>query len=56
MSKVSAIMNDKEPDSWNDLKINLCIDEPTWRCRQNPSIGALRIQEPVNLREPQIKG
>jgi len=29
-------------------------DEPTWRCRQNPSIGALRIQEPVILREPQI--
>ena len=29
--------------------------EPTWRCRQNPFIGALRIQEPVILHEPQIK-
>ena len=32
------------------------MDEPTWRCRQNPFIRALRIQEPVILREPQIKG
>jgi hypothetical protein len=25
------------------------IDEPTWRCQQNPFIGALGIQEPVIL-------
>ena len=31
------------------------IDEPTCRCHQNPFIGALGIQEPVILREPQIK-
>lgn len=31
-------------------------NEPTWRCHQNPFIGALGIQEPVILREPQIKG
>ena len=30
------------------------IDEPTCRCHQNPFIGALGIQEPVILREPQI--
>ena len=30
------------------------IDEPTWRCQQNPFIGALGIQEPVILGEPQI--
>jgi len=24
-------------------------DEPTWRCHQNPFIGALGIQEPVIL-------
>ena len=29
------------------------MDEPTWRCRQNPFIRALRIQEPVILREPE---
>ena len=26
-------------------------DEPTWRCHQNPFIGALRIQEPVILKK-----
>ena len=30
------------------------IDEPTWRCQQNPFIGALGIQQPVILGEPQI--
>ena len=25
----------------------LPLDEPTWRCRQNRFIGALRIQEPA---------
>ena len=30
------------------------FDEPTCRCHQNPFIGALGIQEPVILREPQI--
>ena len=25
------------------------VDEPTWRCQQNPFIGALGIQEPVIL-------
>ena len=29
------------------------LDEPTWRCHQNPFVGALRIQEPVILGEPQ---
>ena len=27
-------------------------DEPTWRCHQNPFIGALGIQEPVIPGEP----
>ena len=31
-------------------------DEPTWRCHQNPFIGALGIQEPVIPGEPLIKG
>ena len=35
---------------------DLRTDEPTLRCRQNPLIRALRNQEPVILREPQIKG
>ena len=30
------------------------VDEPTWRCHQNPFIGDLGIQEPVILGEPQI--
>ena len=30
-------------------------DEPTWRCHQNPFIGALGIQEPVIPGEPLIK-
>ena len=30
-------------------------DEPTWRCPQNPFIGALGIQEPVIPGEPLIK-
>ena len=29
-------------------------DEPTWRCHLNPFVGALGIQEPVILGEPQI--
>jgi len=43
------------------LPISICDkrqekkSEPTLRCRQNPFIGALRIQEPVILHEPQIK-
>ena len=32
------------------------VSEPTWRCHQNPFVGALGIQEPVILGEPQIKG
>ena len=31
-------------------------DEPTWRCQDNPLVGALGIQEPVILGEPQVKG
>jgi len=31
-------------------------DEPTWRCQENPFVGALGIQEPVILGEPEIKG
>jgi hypothetical protein len=31
-------------------------DKPTWRCRQNPFIGAVGIQEPVIPGEPLIKG
>ena len=30
------------------------MDEPTCRCHQNPFIGALGIQQPVILGEPQI--
>ena len=30
-------------------------NEPTWRCHQNPFIGALGIQEPVIPGEPLIK-
>ena len=33
----------------------LIHDEPTWRCHQNPFIGALGIQEPVIPGEPLIK-
>ena len=32
------------------------IDEPTLRCHHNPLVGALGIQEPVILGEPQVKG
>ena len=32
------------------------MDEPTWKCHHNPLVGALGIQEPVILGEPQIKG
>ena len=34
----------------------LIHDEPTWRCHQNPFIGALGIQEPVMPGEPLIEG
>ena len=34
---------------------NRLTDEPTWRCHQNPFIGALGIQEPVIPGEPLIK-
>ena len=44
--------NYKRRDVW-PREIN---DEPTWRCHQNPFVGALGIQEPVILGEPQIKG
>ena len=30
------------------------IDEPTLRCHHNPLVGALGIQEPVILGEPQL--
>ena len=30
-------------------------DEPTWRCRRNPFIGAVGIQQPVIPGEPLIK-
>ena len=35
--------------------MNEVTDEPTWRCHQNPFIGALGIQEPVIPGEPLIK-
>ena len=39
----------------DDGRVGLSIlDEPTWRCHQNPFVGALGIQEPVILGEPQI--
>jgi len=45
------------PRSWNEWdRGQLILDEPTWRCHQNPFVGALGIQEPVILGEPQIKG
>jgi hypothetical protein len=31
------------------LLLTFLLDEPTWRCHQNPFVGALRIQEPVIL-------
>ena len=34
----------------------IVIDEPTLRCHHNPLVGALGIQEPVILGEPQVKG
>ena len=34
--------------------MNEVTDEPTWRCHQNPFIGALGIQEPVIPGEPLI--
>ena len=37
-------------------KLRLTKDEPTWRCHQNPFIGALGIQEPVMPGEPLIEG
>ena len=40
-------LKDRETDS---------EDEPTWRCHQNPFIGALGIQEPVMPGEPLIEG
>merc|ERR1712085_227716 len=40
----------QEPNVGSSRKREVLNDEPTWRCRQNPSIGALRIQEPVILR------
>jgi hypothetical protein len=36
--------------------VNGPVDEPTWRCHQNPFIGALGIQEPVMPGEPLIEG
>ena len=36
--------------------LTLDHNEPTWRCHQNPFIGALGIQEPVIPGEPLIKG
>ena len=42
----------KSKKKWKKIGIN--NNEPTWRCQQNPFIGALGIQEPVILGEPQI--
>ena len=36
--------------------INWNENETTWRCHQNPFIGALGIQEPVIPGEPLFKG
>merc|ERR1712194_792552 len=36
------------------MRLKVCDEVPTWRCQQNPFIGALGIQEPVILGEPQI--
>ena len=52
----------RNPDGTNSMSAHhplnpgAILDEPTWRCHQNPFVGALRIQEPVILGEPQIKG
>jgi hypothetical protein len=49
-------------DSWHSSPchgssfLSFILDEPTWRCHQNPFVGALGIQEPVILGEPQVKG
>ena len=37
------------------MRMSEITDEPTWRCPQNPFIGALGIQEPVIPGEPLIK-
>ena len=51
--KTQGFSHDVTP--WSALK-EFILDEPTWRCHQNPFVGALGIQEPVILGEPQIKG
>ena len=46
--------------NWKWVRSETCSvepnGEPTWRCHQNPFIGALGIQEPVIPGEPLIKG
>ena len=51
----SSLRTDSGTGPWSALK-EFILDEPTWRCHQNPFVGALGIQEPVILGEPQIKG
>ena len=43
-------------DDGAPLDAMVIMDEPTWRCHQNPFIRALGIQEPVIPGEPLIKG
>ena len=53
-----VLANERRVQTWRDgVKLmNEVTDEPTWRCHQNPFIGALGIQEPVIPGEPLIKG
>eukprot|EP00442_Polarella_glacialis_P005445 CAMPEP_0115048028 /NCGR_PEP_ID=MMETSP0227-20121206/318_1 /TAXON_ID=89957 /ORGANISM="Polarella glacialis, Strain CCMP 1383" /LENGTH=304 /DNA_ID=CAMNT_0002431361 /DNA_START=1420 /DNA_END=2334 /DNA_ORIENTATION=+ len=49
----SSLRTDSGTGPWSALK-EFILDEPTWRCHQNPSVGALGIQEPVIPGEPPI--
>ena len=51
---VLVLQQQKPSLGWSALKKTK--DEPTWRCHQNPFIGALGILEPVVPGEPLIEG
>ena len=53
----SNAREERESEGLQDLRIVwLLTYETTWRCRKNPFIGALGIQEPVIPGEPLFKG
>jgi len=51
--EIEVVSKNKERDTLS-MSAKEEKDEPTWRCHHNPLVGALRIQEPVILGEPQI--